>query len=102
MDIHGSLWISMKSMIDGCQLMDIGVSMDIHGYLRIIHEIHGYPCISKDIHEYPSISIDIHGYPWKPNWQFFKFGMPFPILASQIFLSKACNKKNANNKRNHD
>jgi hypothetical protein len=43
--------------------------------------IHGYLWISMDIHGYPWISMDIHG---KPNWLFFKFGMPFSIPASQI------------------
>jgi hypothetical protein len=46
-----------------------GLSMD---YPWIIHGL------SID---HLSISIDIHG---KPNWLFFKFGMPFPIPASQI------------------
>jgi hypothetical protein len=64
------------------------------GYQWIIHGLSmDYPWIinglSMDnpwiIHglsiDHLSISIDIHG---KPNWLFFKFGMPFPIPASQI------------------
>ena len=55
-------------MIHGYQM-----SMDIHGYPRIIHgyfmdimsvDVHGYPWISMDIHGCPWISMDIHGCPW--------------------------------------
>jgi FtsP/CotA-like multicopper oxidase with cupredoxin domain len=68
-----------------------GLSMDypwiIHGlsmdYPWIIHGLSmDYPWIIHGLSiDHLSISIDIHG---KPNWLFFKFGMPFPIPASQI------------------